>query len=185
MVVPAKNDPIKHFDREGVSFPPNGAQTESDGTLNEIGGKMPEGYYFPPAQLFQAYSKYDPAQQTLTLPKGALSKLLFDLFSAYGFDEGDYRSRYDDVNKAIKDGEVKSGLHHFCNSGFFEGRIANMFAFDEGYYLRRNPDVWKAVQKGDLKSGYNHFVSTGLNEGRAPNNRMDVVLSEWISALSE
>jgi hypothetical protein len=184
MGVPSQYDSIKCFDKTDVLSSPDRVQTESDVRPNEIYGKITEGYYFPPAQLLQAHSKYDPAQQTLTLPKRVISKLLFDLFSAYGFNESDYRSRYDDVDKAIQNGEVKSGLHHFCSSGFFEGRIANMFTFDESYYLHRNPDVWKAVQRGDLTSAYDHFVSTGINEGRVPNNRMDVVLSEWLSALS-
>ena len=140
---------------------------------------MKQAITFQNRQLLENWRRFSTEEQTLTLPKRAMSRLLFDLYRAYGFDEQDYLGRYEDVRNAVRRGELESGLQHYCTSGFFEGRLANLQVFDQDYYVRRNADVWKALEKGELAGAYEHFVTTGVNEGRAPNQQADVLIAEW------
>jgi hypothetical protein len=145
--------------------------------------KSARPYFFPSREMLESRSRYDSGRQTLTLPKDAIRKILLDLYSAYGFDEADYLGRYEDVKKAIDNGDVESSLRHFCETGFFEGRIANLPDFEEEYYLRRNPDVWKAIEKGDVGLAYDHYVLNGIAEGRAANAEIDAVIASWLNVL--
>ncbi|MBD2547285.1 MULTISPECIES: hypothetical protein [Planktothricoides] len=88
------------------------------------------------------------------------------------FNEQWYRQQNPDVDAAIAQGFLKSGLEHFILFGQKEGRPSNPF-FDETDYLTQNPDVNQAVISGFFQSGVEHFLIHGLDEGRNPGPGFD------------
>jgi hypothetical protein len=88
------------------------------------------------------------------------------------FNEQWYRQQNPDVDAAIAQGFLKSGLEHFILFGQKEGRPSNPF-FDETDYLTQNPDVDRAVISGFFPSGLEHFLKHGLDEGRNPGPGFD------------
>lgn len=88
------------------------------------------------------------------------------------FDENYYRQTNPDVNLAITQGTLSSGLQQYIYLGETEGRSPNQF-FDESYYLNTNPDVANAVQAGVFNSGFEHFVMSGAEEGRNPSTQFN------------
>jgi hypothetical protein len=88
------------------------------------------------------------------------------------FNEEWYRQQNPDVDAAIAQGFLKSGLEHFILFGQKEGRRSNPF-FDETDYLTKNPDVDRAVISGIFQSGVEHFLIHGLDEGRNPGPGFD------------
>ena len=88
------------------------------------------------------------------------------------FNEEWYRQQNPDVDAAIAQGFLKSGLEHFILFGQKEGRPSNPF-FDETDYLTQNPDVNQAVISGFFQSGAEHFIKYGCDEGRNPGPGFD------------
>jgi hypothetical protein len=84
------------------------------------------------------------------------------------FDEKFYLATYSDVAKAIKRGDIASGLEHYITTGYFEGRLPKQLMIDERFYLQENPDVADAIRRGQLRNAQEHFEATGFREGRAP-----------------
>ena len=100
------------------------------------------------------------------------------------FDEELYLLAHPDVDAAVKQGSLSSGLQHYNQFGKAEGRSLlplnleigglNMADFvDEVYYLRTNPDVAAAVERGELANGFEHFLRFGIQEGRNPSSFYD------------
>ncbi|WP_445621067.1 trypsin-like serine protease [Kushneria sp. Sum13] len=76
------------------------------------------------------------------------------------FDEAFYRSQYQDVDAAIKQGAFQSAWQHYSAWGSHEGREPSAW-MDTTAYLADNPDV--------AASGLDplmHYLQWGVNEGR-------------------
>ena len=120
-----------------------------------------------------------PTYATLTIPKDVrasfvevselrLHLLIRSLLEGVVVDEGWYRTRYGDVNDAIRSRAFPSGKAHYVAVGYFEDRLPRYIAVDDAWYLKMNPDVVEAIQRGDLGSAQDHFEMAGFREGRAP-----------------
>lgn len=93
-----------------------------------------------------------------------------------GFDEDRYRALNPDVDQAINDGLIVSGLDHYLALGITEGRIAgSRYVLDEAFYLEENPEVLAAIEAGTFASGQDHFDSIGRSSGLDPNPMFDGV----------
>jgi glycosyltransferase involved in cell wall biosynthesis len=78
------------------------------------------------------------------------------------FDASYYASQYPDIAQA-----GVSGLEHFFDFGYREGRRPNLY-FDPQWYLSQNPDVQEAALQP-----LTHFASYGDIEGRRPSLLFD------------
>ncbi|MGC1219274.1 MAG: SwmB domain-containing protein, partial [Phormidesmis sp.] len=100
------------------------------------------------------------------------------------FDEELYLLANPDVQAAVNQGGISSGLQHYNQFGIAEGRsllpldleigrlkMSNFF--DEIYYLQSNPDVATAVDQGRFANGFEHFLQHGIKEGRNPSKFYD------------
>jgi hypothetical protein len=81
------------------------------------------------------------------------------------FDEQYYLIKYPEVQGAIAQGFVTSGLEHFQLYGMAEGRTAVSRYYDENTYLANNPTVAQAVLAGSYVSGLEHFINLGYQLG--------------------
>jgi hypothetical protein len=90
------------------------------------------------------------------------------MLRAVEVDEAWYRSRYADVDDAIKAGTYKSAKHHFVEEGYFEGRIPYEFDLDEQWYSSKYPDVVAGIKVGAFVTLKEHFLEHGYKEGRLP-----------------
>lgn len=53
------------------------------------------------------------------------------------FDETYYRNRYADIDQAIREGRLESGLHHFVSQGRNEGRVGARMKFQPAPLVKR------------------------------------------------
>ena len=85
------------------------------------------------------------------------------------FDEQFYIKGNEDVAKAVKEGQIKSGREHYEKFGKYENRNPGI-AFDAKQYLEENKDVKEAVEKSSGKfTAIDHFLTYGDREGRSGN----------------
>ena len=100
---------------------------------------------------------------------GMLESLLRDVV----VDEGWYRSVNEDVDAAIRSGEMKSAHEHYVRAGYFEDRLPRPIPVDDAWYLQEYPDVAEAIRAGHFTSAEHHFGVAGFREGRLPH-------SDWV-----
>ena len=86
---------------------------------------------------------------------------------SFQFNESYYLTNNADVFLAVATGQIASGLAHYNQFGWAEGRDPNA-NFDTSYYIAENPDVAAAVLAGLFESPLQHFQLYGAAEGRAP-----------------
>jgi hypothetical protein len=111
----------------------------------------------------------DNKNKYVSIPEDLFRHLLAAAIKQKGlFDEKFYLTTYPDVAKAIKTGDLASGLQHYIATGYFEGRSPKKLIVDERFYLQENPDVADAIRRGQLRNAQEHFEATGFREGRAP-----------------
>lgn len=82
------------------------------------------------------------------------------------FNEESYLQRNPDVAEAVANGLFNSGLQHWANFGFAEGRRPQDINFEEDFYLSYHPDVAAAVANGSVSNGLEHYAAFGWSEGR-------------------
>ena len=87
---------------------------------------------------------------------------------AVPIDEQWYRTRYPDVDEAIRAGAYRTARQHFVQHGYFEGRQPFELEIDEVYYMKRYPDIQESVAKGVVASAHDHYARHGYEEGRIP-----------------
>jgi hypothetical protein len=95
-------------------------------------------------------------------------KLIRLMIAGVEVDEPWYRQQYDDIGRAIRDGQVNSAKQHFVDDGYFEGRLPFPITVDEKWYQREYPDVAESVRTGVVASPQTHFEEDGYREGRMP-----------------
>ena len=88
---------------------------------------------------------------------------LTDIFTA--FDDRLYLAENPGVADAVAGGAFVSGLEHWIEFGFSEGRQPQI-DFDEEFYLATYPEVAQAVANGDFANGLEHYVFFGAAENR-------------------
>jgi hypothetical protein len=95
-------------------------------------------------------------------------EIVKQLLRGVDFDEAWYLTKYPDVAQAVAAGTLKSGRHHFIDTGYFEGRRPRDFQVDDQWYLGAYPDVAASVKNGSIASSQHHFNEYGYEEGRSP-----------------
>ena len=93
-----------------------------------------------------------------------LGRMLESLLRDVVVDEGWYRSVNEDVDAAIRSGEMKSAHEHYVRSGYFEDRLPRPIPVDDAWYLREYPDVAEAIRAGHFTSAEHHFGVAGFRE---------------------
>ena len=95
-------------------------------------------------------------------------RLLKRMIVGTDVDEEWYLKTYEDIAKAIRDGQTRSAQHHFVEDGYFEGRLPFPMKVDERWYMNQYPDVADSVRRGAIASAQTHFDEDGYREGRLP-----------------
>jgi hypothetical protein len=95
-------------------------------------------------------------------------ELLKCLLARVEVDEAWYRANNQDVDEAIRAGQLESSRHHYIVAGYFENRLPRPISVDEPWYLAEYPDVAAAIEAGAFASASEHFARDGFREGRLP-----------------
>ena len=82
------------------------------------------------------------------------------------FEEAFYLQAYGDVAAAVRKGSLASGLTHYVNQGFHEGRSG--FAFDPVWYSIAYPIAAREVGQGGFADLRHHYVEVGAGQGYKP-----------------
>ncbi|MCZ0905081.1 calcium-binding protein, partial [Microcoleus sp. HI-ES] len=59
-----------------------------------------------------------------------------------------------------------TGLDHFIQYGYEEGRTRVSAEYDEAFYLANNRQLQPFIQNGTFKNGYQHFIEFGIKDGQ-------------------
>ena len=126
--------------------------------------------YIPPFDLLRRSVEISTVRGELrvSLSYDDFIKLIRLMIAGVHVDEEWYRRQYEDIGRAIRDGQIASAKQHFVDDGYFEGRLPFLIQVDEQWYLAQNPDVAEDVRKGVMASGQAHFDEFGYREGRLP-----------------
>ena len=116
--------------------------------------------------------------ETVSMPVGAFQRLL-EAAVAGLFDEPSFLERYADVREAVASGKLHSGLEHFVNDGYLEGRSGLTYRVEEDWYLKTYPDVALAIKSGKVRNAAHHFQIFGFNEGRVPGRAFQKTVAQW------
>ena len=95
-------------------------------------------------------------------------KLIRLMIAGIEVDEAWYCKQYEDIGRAVREGQIRSAKQHFVDDGYFEGRMPFPIAVDADWYRREYPDVAESIRKGVLASPQTHFEEDGYREGRIP-----------------
>jgi hypothetical protein len=90
------------------------------------------------------------------------------LLSSLDVDADWYKEQYSDAKQAMESGLRVSALQHFCETGYFEGRLPFEPRVDESWYLEQYPDVAESIARGEVESAVHHFIQRGYQQGRWP-----------------
>lgn len=116
----------------------------------------------------------------------SLFKFLLQHALANGeFNLNGYLTANEDIQNAVRSGQVPDPKEHYWNFGFFEGRLGATPAVDEPWYRRTYSDIAMAVRKGEITSGVEHFNVKGAEEFRAPASQYVADAMEWKKAVGK
>ena len=126
--------------------------------------------YLPPFEILKSYITRSKVRGELRISCSYddLLHMLRRLIAGIEVDEAWYLERYQDIAKAVHEGNIQSAQLHFVNHGYFEGRLPFPILVDERYYLTQNSGIADHVNRGILASGQQHFDENGYTEGRLP-----------------
>jgi hypothetical protein len=126
--------------------------------------------YIPPFDLLRRSVEISTVRGELrvSLSYDDFIQLIRRMISGVEVDEVWYRQQYEDIGRAIEEGQFTSAKKHFVDDGYFEGRLPFAMTVDDAYYQRENPDVADSVRKGVVASTQTHFDEDGYREGRLP-----------------
>jgi hypothetical protein len=82
------------------------------------------------------------------------------------FDEAFYVAGNADARAALAEGALRSGLDHYRDRGFGEGRPP--LAFDAAWYAAQYPMAAFEVAQGDYRDLLHHYVEIGRRRGYRP-----------------
>ena len=137
--------------------------------------------YIPPSSVMNRIitrTTNTAGRPIVTMPEAAFAKLL-EVAMGAGFDEKTYLNLHQDVKKGVEDQAIPSGLKHFAQHGYFEGRGGLRFAVDADWYLATYPDVAQAIDNEQVIDAQDHFMLFGYAEGRLPSEAFQQSVAEW------
>ena len=79
------------------------------------------------------------------------------------FDEAFYLTEHADIARAVADGHLPDGRHHYDIAGFDEGRTC--FGLDRAWYCRTYPIAAIEIAQGEFWDPYDHFLMAGQERG--------------------
>jgi GT2 family glycosyltransferase len=88
------------------------------------------------------------------------------------FEELWYRTTYEDVGLAVRNGQVRSGYHHYTYKGGKCNYRPNPY-FMPDWYLSWYPDAQKRVASGEFEHAYEHYLRAGIHQEFSPNLYFD------------
>ncbi len=126
--------------------------------------------YIPPFDLLRRSVEISTVRGELrvSLSYDDFIKLIRMMIAGVDVDEAWYREHYEDIGRAIRDGQVASAKQHFVDDGYFEGRLPFPIDVDETWYQKEYPDVADSIRKGVVATPQIHFEEDGYREGRLP-----------------
>ena len=126
--------------------------------------------YIPPFDLLRRSVEISTVRGELrvSLSYDDFIKLIRMMIAGVDVDEAWYRQQYEDIGRAIRDGQVASAKQHFVDDGYFEGRLPFPIDVDETWYQKEYPDVADSIRNGVVASPQIHFEEDGYREGRLP-----------------
>jgi hypothetical protein len=126
--------------------------------------------YIPPFDLLRRSVEISTVRGELrvSLSYDDFIKLIRLMIAGVQVDEEWYRQQYEDIGRAIRDGQIVSAKQHFVDDGYFEGRLPFGMQVDETWYQTKYPDVAESVRTGVVASPQTHFAEDGYREGRLP-----------------
>ena len=122
---------------------------------------------------------------TVSVQPEGLRRLLMEIARQQPFDIEFYAETYPDIEAARLAGMVGDLHVHYCETGFFEGRLPCAPPFDPDWYAAYYPDLASVFAPGDVAGLWNHFISAGLAEGRAGTEATLAQASRWVSERSD
>ncbi len=126
--------------------------------------------YLPPFEALKQFVDISTVkgQVQVTASYEDFLSLLRLLLVSVEIDEKWYSRKYEDIDRAVKSGEIRSPRRHFVDDGYFEGREPFPITVDPEWYLAEYSDVAESVRRGDFASAQAHFDQDGYREGRLP-----------------
>jgi hypothetical protein len=126
--------------------------------------------YIPPFDLLRRSVEISTVRGELrvSLLYDDFIKLIRMMIAGVEVDEAWYRQQYEDIGRAITEGQIASAKQHFVDDGYFEGRLPFAIPVDDDWYKREYPDVAESVRTGVVASTQTHFDEDGYREGRMP-----------------
>jgi hypothetical protein len=126
--------------------------------------------YIPPFDLIRRSVEISTVRGELrvNVSYADFIELLKLLIGGATIDEAWYLRRYEDIARAVEQGEIGSAHEHFVQYGYFEGRLPRPIQVDEAWYLEQYPDVADSIKNGSVSSAQSHFDEDGYREGRLP-----------------
>ena len=109
-----------------------------------------------------------PGGRYVEVKEDILRQMLAPFLDDVIVDEKWYRRTNEDVDVAIRSGEMKSAHEHYVRAGYFEDRLPRPVPVDEAWYLKEYPDVAQAMRDRVFRSVEEHFQQAGFREGRLP-----------------
>ena len=126
--------------------------------------------YIPPFDLLRRSVEISTVRGELrvSLSYDDFIKLIRLMMAGVEVDEAWYSQQYEDIGRAIRDGQVASARQHFIDDGYFEGRLPFPINVDTAWYQAQYPDVADSIRSGGVQSPQSHFDEDGYREGRLP-----------------
>jgi hypothetical protein len=126
--------------------------------------------YIPPFDLLRRSVEISTVRGELrvSLSYDDFIKLIRLMIAGVEVDEAWYRQQYEDIGRAIRDGQIASAKQHFVDDGYFEGRLPFPITVDGSWYQTQYADVAESVRNGVVESPQTHFEEDGYREGRLP-----------------
>lgn len=126
--------------------------------------------YIPPFDLLRRSVEISTVRGELrvSLSYDDFIKLIRLMMAGVEVDEAWYSQQYEDIGRAIRDGQVGSARQHFIDDGYFEGRLPFPINVDTAWYQAQYPDVADSIRSGGVQSPQAHFDEDGYREGRLP-----------------
>lgn len=126
--------------------------------------------YIPPFDLLRRSVEISTVRGELrvSLSYDDFIKLIRLMMAGVEVDEAWYSQQYEDIGRAIRDGQVASARQHFIDDGYFEGRLPFPINVDTAWYQAQYPDVADSIRSGGVQSPQAHFDEDGYREGRLP-----------------
>jgi hypothetical protein len=154
---------------------------------NNDANSSTEPQYVPPFSFFGRALKLTPedlnTNKNVEIPVELFKFFIATIVSQGFFDERWYLETNPDVQRAIDEHEIDSGLEHYLSTGYYEGRQPGRFPVDVNWYIEYYPDLKQALEDKTILDPVDHFSHSGYFEGRVSCAEHLPSVQRWLSIL--